>query len=75
MSWDKLTTSTIMLTLYKSVYFNVKEINTTYQLWEKLYDLYELKSAMSPIYWFTHLVDLKMKDFTTMSIYFNDGIE
>ena len=33
---DELARSTIMLTLTKSVYFNVKEMKTTYELWEKL---------------------------------------
>ena len=30
---DKLARSTIMLTLSKSVYFNVKEMKTSYELW------------------------------------------
>ena len=38
---DELARSTIMLTLSKSVYFNVKEMKTSYDLWQKLCDLYE----------------------------------
>ena len=30
---DELARSTIMLTLAKSVYFNVKEMKTSYELW------------------------------------------
>ena len=42
---DELARSTIMLTLSKSVYFNVKEMKTSYELWKKLCDLYDQKSA------------------------------
>ena len=38
---DELARSTIMLTLSKSVYFNVKDMKTTYELWKKLCDLYD----------------------------------
>ena len=46
---DELARSTIMLTLSKSMYFNVKEMTTSYQLLEKLSNLYEQKSAASQI--------------------------
>ena len=38
---DELARSTIMLTLSKSVYFNVKHMKTSHELWEKLCGLYE----------------------------------
>ena len=38
---DELARSTIMLTLSKSVYFNVKDTKMSHELWEKLCDLYE----------------------------------
>ena len=44
---NRLVRSTIMLTLSKSVYFDIKEIKTTYALWQKLCYLYEQKSTMS----------------------------
>ena len=44
---DELARSTIMLTLSKSVYFNVKEEKTSFELWKKLCDMYEKKSATS----------------------------
>ena len=44
---DELARSTIMLTLSKSVYFNVKDMKTSFELWQKLCDLYEKKSAAS----------------------------
>ena len=44
---DELVGFTIMLMLSKSVYFNVKEIKTNFDLWQKLCDLYEQKSATS----------------------------
>ena len=34
---DELARSTIMLTLSKSVYFNVKDMKTTYTLWSRNY--------------------------------------
>ena len=69
---DELARSTIMLTLSKSVYFNVKEMKTSYELWQKLCDLYEQKSAASQVYWLKQLVDLKMKDGTPMSSHLNE---
>ena len=48
---DELARSTIMLTLSKSVYFNVKDAKTSFELWQKLCDLYEKKSAASQVYW------------------------
>ena len=44
---DELARSTIMFTLSKSVYFNVKEMKTSFDLWQKLCDLYEQESATS----------------------------
>ena len=44
---DKLARSTIMLTLSKSVYFNVKEMKTSFDLWQKLCNLYKQKSVAS----------------------------
>ena len=63
---DELARSTIMLILSKSVYFNVKEMKTNYTLWNKLSSLYEQKNIASLVYWLKQLVDLKMKDGTTM---------
>ena len=68
---DELARSTIMLTLSKSVYFN-KEMKTNFNFWQKLCDLYELKSASSQVYWLKQLVDLKMKDGTPMSSHLNE---
>ena len=69
---DELARSTIMLTLSKSVYFNVKDTKTSHELWEKLCDLYEQKSAASQVYWLKQLVDLKMKEGTAMSNHLNE---
>ena len=69
---DELARSTIMLTLSKSVYFNVKDTKTSHELWEKLCDLYEQKSAASQVYWLKQLVDLKMKEATAMSNHLNE---
>ena len=69
---DELARSTIMLTLSKSVYFNVKEMKTSYELWRKLCDLYDQKSAASHVYWLKKLVDLKMKEGALMSDHLNE---
>ena len=69
---DELARSTIMLTLSKSVYFNVKDMKTSHELWEKLCGLYEQKSAASQLYWLKQLVDLKMKEGTSMSNHLNE---
>ena len=44
---DELARSTIMLTLSKCVYFNIKEMKTSFELWQKLCDLYEQNNATS----------------------------
>ena len=72
--WDemeKLARSTIMLTLSKSVYFNIKEMKTNFYLWQKLCDLYEHKNATSQVYWLKQF-DLKMKDGKPMSSHLNE---
>ena len=69
---DELARSTIMLTLSKLVYFNVKDMKTSHELWEKLCGLYEQKSVASQVYWLKQLVDLKMKEGTSMSNHLND---
>lgn len=48
---DELARSTIMLTLSKSLYFNVKEEKTSFELWQKLCDFYEKKSVAAQVYW------------------------
>ena len=68
---DELARSTIMLTLSKLMYFNVKNMKTSHELWEKLCGLYEQKSAAAQVYWLKQLVDLKMKE-GTMSNHLND---
>ena len=43
-NWEnlyELARSTIMLTLLKSVYFNVNNTKTSHELWEKLCNLYD----------------------------------
>ena len=69
---DELAKSTIMSTLSKSVYFNVKEMKNSFELWQKLCDLCEQKSVALQVYWLKQLVDLKMKDGTSMSSHLNE---
>ncbi|MCO5591481.1 hypothetical protein L7F22_045465 [Adiantum nelumboides] len=69
---DELALSTIMLTLAKSVYFNVANEVSAYDAWTKLTGLYEKKSAASQVYWLKKLVDLKMKEGTPMSNHLNE---
>ena len=69
---DEIARSTIMLTLSKSVYFNVNDTKTSHELWEKLCNLCEQKSAALQVYWMKQLVDLKMKEGTAMSNYLNE---
>ena len=61
-----------MLTLLKSVYFNINEMKTSYELWRKLCDLYDQKSEASQVYWLKKLVDLKMKEGASMSDHLNE---
>ncbi|MCO5578634.1 hypothetical protein L7F22_032478 [Adiantum nelumboides] len=70
---DVLALSTIMLTLAKSVYFNVADEVSAYDAWTKLSGLYEMQSAASQVYWLKKLVDLKiMKEVTPMSNHLNE---
>ncbi|MCO5605662.1 hypothetical protein L7F22_059845 [Adiantum nelumboides] len=69
---DELARSTIMLTLHKSVYFNVKDTSGAYGVWSALSNLYEKKSAVSQVYWLKKLIDLRMKESTPMSNYLNE---
>ncbi|MCO5559351.1 hypothetical protein L7F22_012950 [Adiantum nelumboides] len=69
---DKLARSTIMLTLHKSVYFNVKDTKDTYGVWQALSNLYEKKSAASQVFWLKKLIDLRKKETTFMSTHLNE---
>ncbi|MCO5570030.1 hypothetical protein L7F22_023744 [Adiantum nelumboides] len=69
---DELARSAIMLTLHKSVYFNVKDTNGAYGVWSALSKLYEKKSAASQVYWLKKLIDLRMKECTPMSNHLNE---
>ena len=69
---DELARSTIMLTLSKSVYFNIKDMKTGFELWQKLCDLYKKKSVAPQVYWLKQLVDLKMTKGTSMSNHLNE---
>ncbi|MCO5611252.1 hypothetical protein L7F22_065504 [Adiantum nelumboides] len=69
---DELVLSTIMLTLVKSIYFNVADEVSAYDAWTKLSGLYEKQSAASQVYWLKKLVDLKMKEGTPMSNHLNE---
>ena len=48
---DELTRSTIMLSMTKTIYYNVNKCVTSYDLWSKLCTIYSQKSAASQIYW------------------------
>ena len=63
---DELAKSTIMLSLDKSVYYNVNEAKNNYKLWQKLCGLFEQKSATLQVYQLKQLFDLKMKEGTTI---------
>ncbi|MCO5609943.1 hypothetical protein L7F22_064178 [Adiantum nelumboides] len=69
---DELARSTIMLTLHKFVYFNVKDTKGTYVVWQALSNLYEKKSAASQVFWLKKLMDLRKKETTLMSTHFNE---
>ncbi|MCO5600511.1 hypothetical protein L7F22_054624 [Adiantum nelumboides] len=69
---DELACSTIMLTLTESVYFNVAEETTAYDVWQKLCSMYEKQSAVSQIYWLKESVELKMKEGTAMTNHLNE---
>ncbi|MCO5575075.1 hypothetical protein L7F22_028872 [Adiantum nelumboides] len=69
---DELAQLTIMLTLHKSVYFNVKDTNGAYGVWSALSNLYEKKSDVSQVYWLKKLIDLRMKESTSMSNHLNE---
>ncbi|MCO5567850.1 hypothetical protein L7F22_038543 [Adiantum nelumboides] len=69
---DELARSTIMLTLHKTVYFNVKDTKGAFGVWQALSNLYEKKSAASQVYWLKKFIDLRMKEFTLMSAHLNE---
>ena len=60
-----------MLSMLKTIYYNVNKFVMSYDLWSKLCTIYEQKSAASQIYWLKQLVDLKMKDGFNMSSHLN----
>ena len=69
---DKLARSTIMLSMTKTIYYNVNKCVTSYYLWSNLCTNYSQKSVVSQIYWLKQLVDLKMKDGASMSSHLSE---
>ncbi|MCO5561801.1 hypothetical protein L7F22_015425 [Adiantum nelumboides] len=69
---DELAKSTIMLTLNKSVYFNVIDTKGAYGVWQALNNLYEKKSAASQVFWLKKLIDLRKKETIAMSTHLNE---
>ncbi|MCO5585697.1 hypothetical protein L7F22_039633 [Adiantum nelumboides] len=69
---DELARSTIILTLHKSVYFNVKYTKGAYGVLQALSNLYEKKSAASQVFWLKKLIDLCKKETTPMSTRLNE---
>ncbi|MCO5567217.1 hypothetical protein L7F22_020906 [Adiantum nelumboides] len=69
---DELTGSTIMLTVHKSVYFNVKDTKGAYGVWLALNNLYEKKSAASQVFWLKKLIDLRKKETTSILTHLNE---
>ncbi|MCO5595107.1 hypothetical protein L7F22_049145 [Adiantum nelumboides] len=69
---DELTRSTIMLTLHKSIYFNVKDTKGSYGVWQALNNLYEKKSVASQVCWLKKLIDVRKKETTPMLTHLND---
>ena len=47
---DEMAKSTMMLSLDKSVHYNVNENRTSYKLWEELCGLFNQKSAASQVF-------------------------
>ncbi len=47
---DECAKSTIMLIFSKSMYFNVKNVKASFELWHKLCNLYKEKSETSQVY-------------------------
>ena len=68
---DEMAKSTIMLSLDKSVHYNVNENQTSYELWEELCGLFSQKSATSQVFWLKKLVDLRMKEGSSMASHLN----
>ena len=65
---DELCKSTIVLSLTEQVHYNVfEEVQSAWQLWDKINNLYDKKSPASQMYWLKQLMDLRMKENVTMS--------
>ena len=65
---DELCKSTIVLSLTEQVHYNVfEEVQSAWQLWDKIKNLYDKKSPASQMYWLKQLMDLRMKENVTMS--------
>lgn len=71
-SVDELARSTIMLSNSDVLLFNVENEDTAWDMWRRLEDLYAQQSAAGKVYWLKKLMDLRMKEGTTMSVHLNE---
>lgn len=69
---DELARSTIMLSVSESLLFNLENIDSAWDMWQRLEDLYAQQSAASKVYWLKKLMDLRMKEGTSMSVHLNE---
>ena len=69
---DELALSTIRLSLSKTVHFNVQDQTTAYGMWTKLENLYEKQSAPNKVFLLKKLVDLRMKEGTSVMAHLNE---
>ena len=61
-----------LLSISDVLLFNVENEGTAWDMWRRLEDLYAQQSATSKVYWLKKLMDLRMKEGTTMSVHLNE---
>ena len=61
-----------MLSISDVLLFNVENEDTAWDMWRRLEDLYAQQSTASKVYWLMKLMELRMKEGTTMSVHLNE---
>ena len=69
---DELAMSTIMLSVTDTLLFSIRDEKSSWKVWQRLQELYAQQSASSKIYWLKKLINLHMKEGTSITTHINE---
>ena len=69
---DELAMSTTMLSMIDTLLFSIKGEKSSWKMWQRLQELYVPQKVSSKIYWLKKLINLHMKEGTSITAHINE---